>query len=134
MEPNTEEIPTTIPQTDALIEQAEVLAQRISDNPDLKVILDITHRVQRATVFNTIYCTLLFIIITVLSVVAYNTWQNGNVVEGLQESCQQDNKDKADDLASWKFIISLFPPSPDGNKITTAILASREQIDKPVEC
>lgn len=130
--PITEEIPTTVPATDALIEQAEVLAQRINDNPDFKVILDITHRVQRATIFNTIYCTILTAIIILLSVVAYNTWHNGNLVEKLQKSCEQGNLDKAADLASWKFIISLFPPGSES--ITSSIIVSRESIDKPVEC
>ena len=124
------EIPTTVHSTDALLEQAEVLAQRVADNPDFKVMLDITHRVQRATMFNTVYSVILTIIIMLLSIVAYNTWHNGNVVEGLVNLCEQDNQDKKADLASWKFIVSLIPPSDQA----TAILVQREDIDKPVDC
>lgn len=118
--------------TDALIEQAEVLKQRIDDNPDFKVMLDITHKTQKQSVFNTIYSIFLTLLVIIMGIIAFNTWHNSNVIDRLRSTCEQGNKDKAADLASWKTILSLFPTGSD--QIVTTIISSREVVDTPVDC
>lgn len=123
-------IPSTVESTNALLEQAEILAQRVQDNPDFKVMLDITHRTQRLSTFNFVYSIVLTVLFCIVGLVGWNTYHNGVLIDGIKGNCRQANIYRAADLESWRFIASLIPDNPD----TQHILEQREKIDAPVDC
>jgi hypothetical protein len=127
----TGEIPTTIHSGDQLIKQAEDLNQRIQENSDVQFVLSMAQRLQRGTIFNTVYSIILTGVVIVLSVVAFSTWTNSNVVKGILSNCEQDNVDKAADLATWTFIIHVMDLTEEKAE---AIMSQRTIADKPVDC
>ena len=130
MDPISEEIPTTIPQGEDLIKQAEDLQQRMEDNPDFKILLQIIQRIHRGTIFNTVYSVILTIVVLFMLFLAQNTVRNDRVLKELHDRCEQENKIKQLDLASWKYIIGQFPVS-DASLI---IIQQREVIDTLTIC
>ena len=134
-------VPSTAHMAEELLQKADELDQRISDNPHIQSILAITNKLNQHSKFNTAYTTALTVMVIVLAVLGNNSVHNTSglakantvgktMLDYLRANCLKDNEDKKADFDNWLYISTQIAPS---DAITT-FLAQRAVIDTPTNC